>query len=254
MKFQKLSLVVVLAAAWGCAGKDAVNIGDDRQTPKAKTGELLSDYAASWDGYTEAYKFGSGSDRLRIELDDEGNGTVVLGDGAPPAPATDPDARYDPYGFRPPMEGPPTSTLGEGFAYTVQHAEVHDKRIRFGIDGYEVYKSWCELQVPVHDTTGDPNAPEYGCIPYHTSAGSNGTTCHYDDYVTGEEVEASCVRIDYCSASPVCTCTADGCTVAPLTSADATPYVLDAVLDDNGDSLVGTMTLSGHLTVRMERQ
>lgn len=259
MKFQKLSIVVVLAAAWGCAGNDAVNIGDN--TPRAKTGELLSDYAASWDGYAEAFKFTSGSDRVRIELDDEGHGTIVLGDGAPPAPATDPEGVYAPLGFGIPgdvtLSGPlafVSDELAEGFAYTVQGAEVQEKRIRFGIDSKELYKSWCELQTPVHDTSGAPGAPEYGCLPYFESASSIGEQCYIQDYPTGDWVEVACAKITFCGANPVCSCTASGCTVAPLASADATSHVLDAALDDGGDALAGTFVVNERVTVRMERQ
>lgn len=259
MRFQKLSTIVVLAAVWGCAGKDAVNIGDDN-TPRAKTGELLSDYAASWDGYAEAYKFRSGSDRVRIQLDEEGHGTIVLGDGAPPAPATDPDELYLPLDISSVSAGAPfgfvTDELAEGFAYTVQHASVEEKRIQLGIDANELYKSWCELQTPVHNTA--PEGPEYGCLPYFTSAGASNVDgvfhCHINDYETGEEVEVSCAKTTYCGPNPVCSCTADGCTVAPLASTNATSHVLDAALDDGGDSLVGTFIVGDRLTVRMNRQ
>ena len=252
MKIQKLSIIVVLAAAWGCAGNDSVNIGDDK-TQSTKTGALLSDYAASWDGYTEAHKFASGSDRVQIELDDEGHGTVVLGSGAPPAPATDPEAYYSPVGDV--GIGPfgwPSGQLGEGFAYTIQHAEVQQKRIRFGIDPNEVYRSWCELQVPVHNTA--PEGPEYGCLPYFTSAHGDATHCWIQDPVSEEDVEVNCAKTALCGANPTCTCTADGCTVAPLASADATFSVFDAALDDGGDSLEGTFGAPSGVIVRMERQ
>lgn len=253
MRFQKLSLVVVLAA-WGCSGNDSVNIGDN-QAPRTKTGELLSDYAASWDGYAEAFEFQSGSDHLQIELDEAGHGTVVFGEGTPPAPATDPDDWYSPFGFYPGQgHGNPDGQLGEGVAYTVQRAEVHDKRVKFAIDPNEVYESWCELQVPIRDTTGDPAAPEYGCVPYQTSNGGDDDRCYYNDYVTGQEIEENCARLEYCAMYGLCACTADGCTVAPLDSPSAWEIDVDAALDDGGDALVGTMIIGERVTVRMKRQ
>src|SRR6185295_13585444 len=196
----------------------------DQKTPKAKTGELLSDYAATWDGYVEAFKFKSGSDRLRIELDEEGHGVVALGGAEPLAPASDPESLYAPIplvSFSGDPDGPfqlVPDVLAEGFAYTVQHAEVQEKRIQFGIDSRELYKSWCELQTPVHNTA--PVAPEYGCLPYYDTSTGLGigadAQCYINDYVTGELVEVNCAKMPYCGPTPVCSCTASGCTVAPL--------------------------------------
>jgi hypothetical protein len=247
MKFQKLSLVVVLAAAWGCAGNDAVNIGDDQETPKAKTGELLSDYAATWDGYTEAYKFGSGSDRLRIELDDEGNGTVVLGEGVPPPLVTDPNDT----GFL-------LAGWVEGFQYSVQNAVVHDKRLQLAFDAEEIYKPLCEPLTPVRDTSGAPDAPEYGCLPYFSGWRNEGGQCWGTDFQTGEDVETDCTLLRLCwGYDAMCACTAEGCTVPPLPATGGSTHrsaVLDTALDDGGDSLVGTLVVGGNMTVRMERE
>jgi len=274
MRIVKASFVMVLAAAWGCASNDPVNIGDDK-TQRTKTGELLSDYAASWDGYAEAYEFPSGSDRVRLELDDEGNGTVVLGDGPTPAPATDPDAWYSPFGS---SQGAPyalPTEPAEGFPYTVQHAEVHEKRIQFVVDPYEVFTSWCELQVPVRDTTGAPDAPEYGCLPYFVFQESDGERCWITDWQPGEvqvatETEVNCARATLCRGiGPVCTCSEDGCTLTPMPVTGPTAYgriELDAALDNGGDALVGTTTITvgvnaaagispgDRVTVRLERQ
>jgi hypothetical protein len=40
--------------------------GRPRREHRDETGERLSDYAASWDGYAEAFNFASGSDRVRL--------------------------------------------------------------------------------------------------------------------------------------------------------------------------------------------
>ena len=54
-----------------CGGEGPVDIGND------VTGERLEDYVASWDGYAEAFDFGDGSDRVRIELDANGEGSLT---------------------------------------------------------------------------------------------------------------------------------------------------------------------------------
>ena len=56
------------AVAFGCAS-DPDTIGDgDANVDKTQ----LASYAASWDGYVEAYTFHSGSDRVRLVLDQAG--------------------------------------------------------------------------------------------------------------------------------------------------------------------------------------
>lgn len=260
MRFQKLSIVVVLAAVWGCAGNDAVNIGDDQKTPKAKTGELLSDYAATWDGYAEAHPFRSGSDRVRIELDDEGKGHVVFGEGTPPAPTTDP--ANSPFEFT--DNGGIVGIDGdwiEGFEYTVQHAEVRERRIQLAFSGMEIFKAWCDLQVPLRDTSESADAPEYACVPHFDGWRRDHGRCWGTDPQTGEDVEVNCMNLLLCG-EPSCTCTADGCTIPSLSSSSTTGSggALDAVLDDGGATLVGTLVLADgvnapmSVTVRMQRQ
>ena len=52
----------------------------------------LSDYAATWDGYAEAYTFREGSsDRVRITLDATGVGTLEVGDAPLDPVPTDPE-------------------------------------------------------------------------------------------------------------------------------------------------------------------
>jgi len=255
MRIRKLSVVSLLAlGAVGCSGNDAVNIGDN---PRAKTGETLSDYAASWEGYAEAYKFASGSDRIVVNLDAQGTGHIVFGDGTPPPPPpTDPDAWYPVqpegdvaeagFGFV------HTGILYEGFAYTVQQAEVDARRLRFGFDPTEIYKPWCELQVPI--PTDGSSAPDYGCAPTFTSSLVDQGICYYEDDSGGDPIEISCARLQLCKFTRVCSCTADGCTVPPLATLATAAMQLDAALEDSGNSLVGTLLLgSDGPTARLER-
>ncbi|MES1208404.1 MAG: hypothetical protein ABUS79_20900, partial [Pseudomonadota bacterium] len=58
-------LLGLLAAPFGCSSGGDVNIGDTQNV-----GAKLSDYAAEWDGYAEAYTFApSSSDHLHMTLD-----------------------------------------------------------------------------------------------------------------------------------------------------------------------------------------
>lgn len=54
----------------------------------------LESYAAVWEGYAEAYEFDCGSDRIRLALDEQGNGSVEFGVGDPLPEPTDPDQPF----------------------------------------------------------------------------------------------------------------------------------------------------------------
>src|SRR5262245_9474401 len=60
------------------------------------SGNQVSDYAATWDGYAEAFTFEDGSDRVRLTIHANGEGTIEVGDSAPLPPPTDPNVGYPP--------------------------------------------------------------------------------------------------------------------------------------------------------------
>src|SRR5207253_2653727 len=124
------------AASLGCSD-EMVNIGDTHTI-----GSQLSDYAALWDGYAQAYTFGDGSDRVRLTIDMNGQGTLRAGDSAPLPAATDPDVGYPPGNmgmFSTSGMGPPNP----GFLYPLHAAEIQSDRIQLGIDFSDIYAGWC---------------------------------------------------------------------------------------------------------------
>ena len=83
------ALVLCAGSIFGCAGEPA-EIGDGPiQVDKSE----FRSYAASWDGYVEAYAFESGSDRVRVVLDESGDGWLQVGEGEL-VPPTNPDVGY----------------------------------------------------------------------------------------------------------------------------------------------------------------
>src|SRR5450432_936374 len=102
------ALVALLCGAGfsaACSGGGAVNIGNT-----AVIGSQLSDYAASWDGYAEAYTFmPDGSDRVRLTIDANGQGTLEVGNAALLPPPTDPNVGYRPALSSIPRSWPPPS-------------------------------------------------------------------------------------------------------------------------------------------------
>jgi hypothetical protein len=157
----------------------------------------------SWTGYVEMHQFPSGSDAVRVSFSSDSSGvvvgTVTLGSGTPPSPATDPNAYYPP--------GVPDgfwSEAIEGFPFTIANGTLVGSRLRFNIWETELMNSWCALQAPVPGS--------YHCLPDWASQGSmSGTDCSQTS-PTGQVVHVSCPKLWLCEVYPVCTCTAAGCT------------------------------------------
>jgi hypothetical protein len=151
-----------------------------------------------WTGYLENFQFPSGSDvvRLSFATDPTGDvvvGTVTFGAGSPPPPATDPDTRYPP--------GPTqisTTTVVEGFPYTIARGTLTASRLRFTIWETEVWTMWCALQTPV------PNSP--WCLPNEGASIAGPDLCY-------QTVQVNCDKLTLCLGG-VCACTGAGCVVS----------------------------------------
>lgn len=237
------SLVIACTLLGACSSDGPVSIGDDKL---GQMGAALEDYAGTWTGYVEVLKFSTGSDRVHLEVDENGEGYVELGDLAAAPAATDPDTA-------PPS--PPDASDGwnpwqrpdEGFKYTIAEANISGKkRMELAIDWRESYKSWCELQTPVPYTEDT-----YSCF-YNEASMRVGSTCTYGD----EHLPVDCTKLNLCNSPGVpCTCTSDGCSVPE--NPNALIHRLDVALEDNGNRLVGTFVLGSPaqpVNVRLERQ
>jgi len=150
------------------------------------TGSKLSDYAASWDGYAEAYTFmPSGSDRVRLTIDANGQGTLRVGDGTLFPPPTDPNVGYPPGSITGPDAGNAFQAgnnfvLGEGALYPINAPQVQTDRIQFGLKPNDYYGTWCSLQTPVATTSKLVNIGPDGGIG---TGGAGGNSGGYSTYV-----------------------------------------------------------------------
>jgi hypothetical protein len=246
----KLILIAAGAlASLACSGGDPVNIGENNP---AKTGEFLSDYAATWDGYVEAHDFASGSDRVRLTLDENGVGYLEVGD-MPLVPApTDPDTGYA-VELDPDVAGPPLLVTREGFRYTAFGTSVENSRIQLGVFSNEFYKSWCELQTS-YLWDGGASVATHSCIP---NSGHQTWPDNCSLYVDNVEEPIDCNKLNLCIHPDMpCNCDSAGCGVdIPSLPAAQYPTRLDGALEDGGNSLVGTLVLDGErTTVRLQRQ
>jgi hypothetical protein len=223
----------------------------------ATTGYSLVDYVARWEGYAEAFTFRDGSDRVRLVLSANGQGTLQVGD-APLAPAvTDPS--LGPPGVWDVPTNYSFANLNPGFLYPLYVPNVEAKRIRLGANYHDAWRDWCAMQTPVYSES----LGGYACAPDLTIGDSTG--CFYTDSA-GSLVQVDCLRADFCEMpSPcscavtpmLCACTAAGCAVPDATNAGALFVKIDAALEDDGASLVGTLAIDDigqRFTIRLTRQ
>jgi hypothetical protein len=270
-----LTLVALLCGAGAplaCSGGGSVNIGNTEVA-----GSQLSDYAANWDGYAEAYTFSpDGSDRVRLTIDASGQGTFQVGNATTLlSPPTDPNVGYPP-GISVDGVSPDGSNNGtrEDFLYPIHAANVQEARIQLGIDPSDLYAAWCALQTPIpsYETTTVDDAGVsntvggasdagtvstfYNCLP-NVSSMSQGDNCSLLE-PDGSSDPVDCGKLYLCNIARPCACTASGCTIPPL-PADATAAQyggeLDGALDTTGKMLTGTLTLNGQrITVHLTKQ
>jgi|tagenome__1003787_1003787.scaffolds.fasta_scaffold20630757_2 hypothetical protein len=268
-KTRFVSGVLILCAGTpllACSGDKAVNIGNTNVI-----GSRLSDYAATWDGYAEAYTFmPDGSDRVRLTIAANGQGTFEVSKAALLPSPTDPNVGY-PAGQPDPLTGP-NEGLSGGVLYPVYAAQVQENRIQAGLKPNDYYGAWCALQTPYsvlngYVNSGQPDAGDGGVVPnfvYKCMPGASGgigrqgsdlqcsvTTFSTDG--TSSDQPLDCGKFSLCSHG-VCACTASSCaTTSPVLPAGTLPsgypVELDAALDSTGKTLTGTLALSTNLRV-----
>ena len=262
MKNERTRLLVALlcgaAAPLACSDGGAVNIGNT-----TAVGSQLGDYAASWDGYAEAFSFApDGSGRVRLTIDMNGQGTLEVGNAAAPLPPpTDPNLGYPVGGYT--VSGGLTTpgigtltALAEGFRYPLHAAAVSANRIQLGIDARDLYKQWCPLQTSYAPPSG-LDYP-YACLPLNGAMTIPGQGCQVTE-LDGTSHPVDCLKLDLCFAGVACNCTATSCVAN--TVPDGTPVgqyeiQIDGALDSTGSTFTGTLLLTGpnRITVVLQKK
>jgi hypothetical protein len=166
----------------------------------------------TWTGYVENFMFPSGSDVLTITVaaDSQGNavGTITIGKGTPPAPATDPNVGYPPsYDKSQPAPGlvGPDGFYLEGYPYTFNDGVLTSQRLHFTANLDQLWAGWCALQTEA-DGSGS-------CVPNSGGMFSgDGTSCAYGDPAhPGKYIPIDCGKLSLCGPGGPCLCTASGC-------------------------------------------
>jgi len=142
-----------------------------------------------------------------LTADGQPCGTLYIGEGDPPAPATDPDAPYPAStgaggglgGSITPGVGRPTAQ--PGVEYQILDVESSSSRLAFSIAYNELLRSWCGLQTRYPESDS--------CMPGNYTAAQNPSGCTITPE-KGMEMSIPCVKLSYSNAN-VCRCTEEGC-------------------------------------------
>lgn len=199
---------------------DAPCSGPTTDAGPEDAGTPLDPLFGPWTGYIENHQFPSGSDVLNLALakqaDGSPGGTLVFGMGTPPAPPTDPNVGYWPSAAG---GGSGRGALVEGFQYSVHVLSFDGTRLRFGVEPYEVYKGWCDLQTTTYYSTAVTTpwlgGCPYGCAPdgYASPAPNMPGTATVTNPNGGQAVLIDFGKLSECTLYNVCSCWAAGCTV-----------------------------------------
>ncbi|HEX2660710.1 MAG TPA: hypothetical protein VHU40_20660 [Polyangia bacterium] len=218
----------------------------DQSACGAATAALSAQSSGDWVGYIEnlTVPFMSGSDAikvsLRVQSDGQLAGSVVLGSGTPPAPATDPNVGW-PAGHS--FFSQQLLFLVEGHAYDLESPKWEALRLRGIFSTTEPWGPWCHLQTSIM-SAGNPG--HYGCVPNFGSTSTDEGTC----YLSSDPPQPiNCDKLTLCRELWTCDCSADGCTNAP-----SNDNSIDIALDGNhGDGTI-SLAFSGPHNVRLQRQ
>lgn len=206
---------------FGCAAEQ-VDLGSDKPSTSAQAS--LRTYAGTWTGHAEAYKFSDESDRVRIAIDDQGQGTVEFGASAPPPPPTGDDHGYPSSEFDAELR----SKLVPGFRYPILEASVEDSRLQLRTTTTQLFAAWCPLFTPARVTRAFPQY--WSCVESGGSHATSEGTC----YVGAQNETAIECGILNCALA--CECDEEACRVGP-----GLDVHVDGALEQDGEKLTGTL-------------
>lgn len=172
-----------------------------------------------WVGHFVNHQLPDGSDTLTLTVqfaqDGTVTGTLLLGDGVVLAPPTDPGVGYPPYAA--------FSSVNaiEGFPYAIREGKWSGSSVTLRIVENEAWSAWCALQTSYLQqpaTDAGTGVSFYSCNPpggYEVGP----TGCSSHDEATKQTTPLDCGKLRLCM-SGVCLCTATGCSLNQVGSAD----------------------------------
>lgn len=198
MKVGLLAGVVLISSA--CSGGE-VDIGDEANST-AGNGSKLSKFAGSWDGQIDLWQADSGSNRVRIELDAEGQGSVRFGDLPIQSASDHPYANDQSF----PNSDLPSNDPIETAIYPVHEPVVDAGTLEFFVELGDLFDAFCAAQVNVTPKCDNPDlvgvrqdTPDECILKLRDPD---------DNY---SEVEVPCPRAYICYRFRSCVCSEDAC-------------------------------------------
>lgn len=178
----------------------------------APNSPLVGRYKGRWP-LSDYYDEPKGDAVLTIKgltADGQPCGTLHIGAGDPPAPATEPDAPYPPREDANDMllngkVGVGLASAFPGVEYRLLDVENSSSRLAFSIAYNEVLRSWCGLQ------TRFPGSDS--CLPGNYSAAQDLSGCSITPE-SGMPMPVPCIKLTYCTPF-ICVCDDAGCDAAP---------------------------------------
>ena len=167
------------------AGGDAGTRGDAQVADDAgmdKRTVSPADISGTWKGYVENYSFRDTSDAITLRIVSGPNGiTGHATFGMSPYPRRSPTrpSAILRASIRTPRPAYP------GFPLYDRPPSLEGSRLRFGISPAEMWKRWCEAQIPIAD---EANVGSYGCA--RNWATKYGVPCSQFDPATMHWVQA----------------------------------------------------------------
>ncbi len=183
----------------------------------AATGSL-SPLVGTWNGYVE-----NGQppwDQLTLTINgasvDGGVcGTLVVGAGPAPAPATNPNVGY-PAGGDQTGYGGATAAGVSGATLTLLKGTTDGVRVQFSVAQSEAWRSWCQLQSSFSDSS-----LSCGCLPqYSVVMGATSTSGACKLTTASSTLTVNCGKFQLCGQTRVCACNASGCDASTDQTAD----------------------------------
>jgi hypothetical protein len=169
-------------------------------------------------------------------MDAAGQGKIEFGDAPLLPPPTDPDVAYPLLWTDPDFLS--FSSLRDGFQYPIRGARLECRRLRLTASKLDIFAAWCQMQSPVEASSG-----AYYCAKPGASIGvpaPGGSDCGLT-YPDGSMVTMDCGRYMLCADVRVCACTSTGCDAWGVDDPAGWSIRIDAALEEDGATLVGTL-------------
>lgn len=196
----KLLLGATALVVAGCSG-GKVDIGDEGDASTGGGNSKLAAFEGSWDGEIDLWEAESGSNRVRIELDADGQGTVRFGDRPIESAADHP---YPNDASVPDHDSPSDNPVESAF-YPVRGATLDEGRLEFFVELGDLFDGFCTAQAEITPSCDPPT-------PFGTSSSSD--ACSFkapDGDDVWSEVEVPCYRVTFCYHWRACECSEDTC-------------------------------------------